>query len=176
MIPASIISFVVKEKQIAMKHQQLVSGVSLRAYWVSHFLTDFVRNLVPSFWSVAMIQAFGVASLTDWYGSACAIFFLFGWAIGPFCYLMSFLFEFEGTNIYRCRQRYVGHLLHQYGAGCDHPSGGVHPETDIEHSLGWCGHRMGDAYLPLLLLRPRRRRHLPSEGSPTVTITCYFLD
>jgi len=54
-IPASIIAFVVKEKQVCMKHQQLVSGVSLSAYWLSHFITDFLRNLIPSLWSIAMI-------------------------------------------------------------------------------------------------------------------------
>jgi ATP-binding cassette subfamily A (ABC1) protein 3 len=66
---------------------------------MSHFLTDFTRNLIPSLWSIAMIQAFGVSSMIDGgaYGAACAIFFLFGWSIGPFCYLFSFLFNFEGN-------------------------------------------------------------------------------
>ena len=31
------------------------------------------------------------------YGVSCGLFFLFSWAIGPFCYLFSFLFNFEGN-------------------------------------------------------------------------------
>lgn len=31
------------------------------------------------------------------YGVSCGLLLLFSWAIGPFCYLCSFLFNFEGN-------------------------------------------------------------------------------
>jgi ATP-binding cassette subfamily A (ABC1) protein 3 len=39
---ASIISFIVKERQDRSKHQQLVSGMRISAYWASNFLYDFL--------------------------------------------------------------------------------------------------------------------------------------
>ncbi|KAF1787653.1 P-loop containing nucleoside triphosphate hydrolase [Phytophthora cactorum] len=48
-LPASIVVFLVKEKQAEhnSKHQQLVSGVSLPAFWLSNYIWDFVMYAVP---------------------------------------------------------------------------------------------------------------------------------
>lgn len=32
-LPASYVIFVVKEREVKAKHQQIISGVSLSAYW-----------------------------------------------------------------------------------------------------------------------------------------------
>ena len=46
-----------------------------------------------------MIIAFSVSTLIDdgALGVSSGLFLLFGWSIGPFCYVLSFLFQFEGN-------------------------------------------------------------------------------
>ena len=39
-IPTSIISFVIHERETNVKHMQLTAGVSLSAYWVATFIVD----------------------------------------------------------------------------------------------------------------------------------------
>ena len=46
-IPSSIIVFILKEKQIQAKHQQIVSGVSITAYWLANYALDLIKYLIP---------------------------------------------------------------------------------------------------------------------------------
>lgn len=98
-IPASIISFIVKEREVNIKHQQLVSGVSVLAYWFSNWLLDIVKHVIPAVLSALMVLAFSISSMTEDgnYGAIWAFFFLYGWAIIPFSYLCSFMFKVPGS-------------------------------------------------------------------------------
>lgn len=95
-IPASVIAYIVKEREINIKHQQLVCGVSVKAYWFSNWLMDVGKHIIPSIICCLLILAFDVTTLIEGenYGLMWLLFFLYGWAIIPFCYLMSFLFKF----------------------------------------------------------------------------------
>jgi ATP-binding cassette subfamily A (ABC1) protein 3 len=42
LVPAGIISFIVQEREESLKHQQLISGVSLVAYWLSNGIVDIL--------------------------------------------------------------------------------------------------------------------------------------
>eukprot|EP00644_Phytophthora_capsici_P001766 jgi/Phyca11/533489/estExt2_fgenesh1_pg.C_PHYCAscaffold_140069 len=108
--PASIVTFLVKEKQSNhnSKHQQLVSGVSLGAFWLSNFIWDFVLYLIPCAAAILMIKGFGIDSMTG--SSACnscssetfpaviVLFLLFGLAICPFTYCLSYLFKEHASS------------------------------------------------------------------------------
>lgn len=100
-IPASIISFIVREREINIKHQQLVSGVSILAYWLSNWILDIVKHVVPSVLCSLMVIAFDInAMIKDGnYGAMWIFFFLYGWAIIPFSYLTSFLFKVPGNSM-----------------------------------------------------------------------------
>ena len=37
-VPAAFATFIVREREVKAKHQQLVSGVSIPAYWMSAWL------------------------------------------------------------------------------------------------------------------------------------------
>ncbi|EQC39078.1 hypothetical protein SDRG_03286 [Saprolegnia diclina VS20] len=102
--PASIVTFLVKEKQneCNSKHQQLVSGVSLPAFWLSNYCFDLLVYIVPFAAALIMIKAYGIQSLTGDDCAACAtntpqavflLFFFFGFAIAPFTYCMSYCFK-----------------------------------------------------------------------------------
>ncbi|TMW64055.1 hypothetical protein Poli38472_014172 [Pythium oligandrum] len=101
--PASIVVFLVKERESShnAKHQQLVSGVSLPAFWLSNYLWDMAIYMVPLVAAIILIQAFNIASLTGndcvsctsaTFPSVILLFLLFGLAICPFTYCMSYIF------------------------------------------------------------------------------------
>lgn len=45
-IPAYYASYIVKEREIGVKHQQLISGLSITAYWLSSFIFDVLTFLI----------------------------------------------------------------------------------------------------------------------------------
>ena len=42
-----MISFILKEREENLKHMQMVSGMSLTAYWVSNLLADVIKVYIP---------------------------------------------------------------------------------------------------------------------------------
>ena len=98
-IPATIIAFIVIEREKQIRHQQMVSGMSLLAYWVSNYVMNLVEHLIPAIFSCLLVKWFSVKAWTsdDSYGVVWSVFILFGFAVIPFVYLLSFLFKDYGT-------------------------------------------------------------------------------
>ncbi|KAF1329508.1 Abc transporter a family member 1, partial [Globisporangium splendens] len=108
--PASIVVFLVKERQAEhnAKHQQLVSGVSLSAFWLSNYIWDLMIYAVPFTAAIIMIKAFDISSMTgssdcqactsSTFPAVILLFFLFGLAICPFTYCMSYLFKDHASS------------------------------------------------------------------------------
>ncbi|GLD95409.1 hypothetical protein PINS_up004053 [Pythium insidiosum] len=101
--PAAIAVHLVREKvpEHNAKHQQLVSGVSLSAFWLSNWLWDLLAYGVPFVAALVLVQAFDVSTFTGRDCNSCEIpttfnavvllFALFGLAIAPFTYCLTFL-------------------------------------------------------------------------------------
>ena len=98
-IPGTIVAFIVKEREQQVKHQQLVSGVSLFAYWSSNYLINIIEHLIPAILSCLFIKFFNVKPwiVDDCYSVVWALFIFFGFAAIPFTYLLSFLFKDYGS-------------------------------------------------------------------------------
>ena len=47
LLPASAIGNIVQEREKGLKHMQVLSGLSLLAYWVSNLLFDLLKCLIP---------------------------------------------------------------------------------------------------------------------------------
>jgi ATP-binding cassette subfamily A (ABC1) protein 1 len=64
--PASIVVFLVKEKQVEhnSKHQQLVSGVSIPAFWLSNYIWDLFTYILPFAAAIILIKTFDVSAFT----------------------------------------------------------------------------------------------------------------
>ncbi|CAM9259808.1 unnamed protein product [Ectocarpus sp. 4 AP-2014] len=94
-VPAGWIMFIVREKDTKCKHQQIVSGVGLEAYWFSSFLWDFGSFLVPMTFAIVLFKGLGVDSLFDNGADAAFVllFILFGLSMVPYTYLGSFMFS-----------------------------------------------------------------------------------
>jgi len=58
LIPCVIISFIIKEREQQVKHMQMISGVSLPAYWLSNMISDIVKTYVPIFIILILTAAF----------------------------------------------------------------------------------------------------------------------
>jgi ATP-binding cassette subfamily A (ABC1) protein 3 len=96
-IPTGLITFIVKEREVNVKHQHLVSGVSVPAYWFSNYLWDLTKHMIPAIVCCLMVLWFNLKSLStndgDVYLTVWLLFILYGFAIAPFCYLTSFMFK-----------------------------------------------------------------------------------
>ena len=51
-VPATFVTFVVKEREVGAKHQQLVSGVGVLAYWLASYAFDALTYLLP--WALSV--------------------------------------------------------------------------------------------------------------------------
>ena len=98
-LPASYAIFVVRERETGSKHQQLISGVSLPAYWLATFSWDVVSYLIPSGLSIVMFVAFGVDAYTTGQGltATALLFLLYGPAVAGQTYCFSFVFKSHST-------------------------------------------------------------------------------
>jgi len=98
-IPASLITFIVKERSMNVKHQQMVSGVSLTGYWFSNYFVDLVKYLFPGIINSLIAMAFNPSALVAGpkLGALWAIFLLYGPAVISFVNLTSFLFKEYGS-------------------------------------------------------------------------------
>ena len=95
--PASYIGFVVKEKEVKSKYQQLVSGVSIPAYWLSTWIWDFGCYQITMWLMIIIICAdhtkTKLLSGRDALGPLIGLFILFGMSSTSFSYVMSFLYK-----------------------------------------------------------------------------------
>jgi ATP-binding cassette, subfamily A (ABC1), member 3 len=94
-IPAGVVLFIVKERENNSKHQQIVSGVSVYAYWLSNLLIDFCKYIIPGIWTGICISMFSINAFTedDRYGMVWSLIVVFGPSIMTFTYLTSFMFS-----------------------------------------------------------------------------------
>ncbi|KAL4454192.1 hypothetical protein ABPG74_012149 [Tetrahymena malaccensis] len=98
-IPASLITYIVRERQEHIKHQQIVSGVSLLAYWLSNFIVDLLKYLVPALISPFFVYAFDLTAVTENgnFKYFYILFIIYGPSMISFVYVCSFLHKDYGN-------------------------------------------------------------------------------
>jgi len=92
LIPCAMVSFVLKERTDSLKHMQMISGMSLPAYWLSNMIADIIKVYIPLILMILLSVVFGSN-----YPGVWVCFMVLPWAIVPFTYCMSFLFS-DDTN------------------------------------------------------------------------------
>jgi ABC-type multidrug transport system fused ATPase/permease subunit len=99
--PASVAIFVTKEREVSAKHQQLISGVSVQAYWLSNYAFDMLSFVVPAAGSILLTRAFGITQFTSTDASRLSafitVFALYGASVTPFTYIMTYFFKDHST-------------------------------------------------------------------------------
>lgn len=91
---SSFVIFLVKERASDAKHLQFVSGVEAFNFWFATLLWDFVNYIFPCLCIMAVFAAFQQEGLSTATGQGCLflIFFVYGWCVLPFMYILSFMF------------------------------------------------------------------------------------
>ncbi|CAO2642152.1 Phospholipid-transporting ATPase ABCA3 [Lemmus lemmus] len=89
----------VSERAVQAKHIQFVSGVRVATFWLSALLWDLISFLIPSLLLLVVFQAFDVQAFTrdNHLADLLLLLMLYGWAIIPLMYLMSFFFSAAST-------------------------------------------------------------------------------
>lgn len=87
LIPASIISYLVGEKESKLKLMQMISGMSLGAYWISNYIFDILKVLGTMVLAIGLMYAFGINQKDIW-----LMYLLFPFGVIPFTYAMSYIF------------------------------------------------------------------------------------
>uniref|UniRef100_A0A672ZSW2 ABC transporter domain-containing protein n=1 Tax=Sphaeramia orbicularis TaxID=375764 RepID=A0A672ZSW2_9TELE len=85
----------VTESSLKSKHVQQVSGVYLSNFWFSALLWDLVNFLLPCLLMLVVFKAFGVKAFVEenHLVDVLLLLLLYGWAVIPLMYLLSFLFS-----------------------------------------------------------------------------------
>jgi ATP-binding cassette subfamily A (ABC1) protein 3 len=78
-IPAGVILFIVKERENNAKHQQIVSGVSIFAYWFSNLLIDVIKYMIPGIFCALSVLIFNISAYRkdDIYGMVWTLVLLY---------------------------------------------------------------------------------------------------
>uniref|UniRef100_A0A672IQE2 ABC transporter domain-containing protein n=1 Tax=Salarias fasciatus TaxID=181472 RepID=A0A672IQE2_SALFA len=89
----------VTESSIKSKHVQNVSGVYLSNFWFSALVWDLINFLLPCLLMLVVFKAFGVKAFVEdnHLVDVLLLLLLYGWAVVPLMYLLSFLFSTAAT-------------------------------------------------------------------------------
>jgi len=88
LIPCVMVQFILNERELQLKHQQLLSGMSLAGYWTSNILFDIFMAYVPISLIIMLTFVFDKT-----YDGVWVLFLLYPPAVVPFTYVTSFLFS-----------------------------------------------------------------------------------
>lgn len=94
---SSIIFSIVKEREQKVKHQLIISGTYISAYWLGNFIYDYLLYLLVVLPAAVFCKIFNVISFTtgNAYLSTCLLFTGYGLTYIPFTYIIGFVFKDE---------------------------------------------------------------------------------
>ncbi|XP_076838178.1 phospholipid-transporting ATPase ABCA3 [Brachyhypopomus gauderio] len=89
----------VSERALKSMHVQRVSGVYLSNFWFSALLWDMINFLLPCLLMLVVFRAFAVKAFVEenHLVDVLLLLLLYGWAVIPLMYLLSFLFSSAAT-------------------------------------------------------------------------------
>lgn len=96
-------SLTVKERVTKAKHLQFVSGVHFVTFWLANGFWDFINFLIPCAGILMTFLCFKEDGFIsgEQQSRFILVFFLYGWAMLPLMYLLSFLFSIPATGFTR---------------------------------------------------------------------------
>ncbi|CAG9322388.1 unnamed protein product [Blepharisma stoltei] len=95
-VPAGIATYVVRERETSVKHQHMITGISLWAYWISNYIWDIVKYSAVYAVALFLIYIFQVDIFTDEtddFACIALLLGLFGISVILFTYATSFIFD-----------------------------------------------------------------------------------
>ncbi|CAK9289939.1 unnamed protein product [Gordionus sp. m RMFG-2023] len=100
-VPASCATYLVLEKVTHSKHLQMVSSVHPWSYWLANFTCDFISYVITMTLVVLLFVAFDEKFLIHFgsFQSFLLLLMLYGWAIIPYMYPLTWIFQNPGTGL-----------------------------------------------------------------------------
>jgi len=95
-LTSSFSEFIVREKQSKAWHQQLLNGISDRAYWISNWMYDYTTFMLYVVLVFAIAAAMQLQGIGENFGALMVISFVAGLAIASFIYFTTFFFTDAG--------------------------------------------------------------------------------
>ena len=100
-VASSFVLFLIRERATRAKHCQFVSGVHSATFWGATFCWDIVNYLVPCLCLLVTFAAFDIKAYVGdgrlW--DIFLLFALYGWAMLPFMYILSFIFTVPSSGL-----------------------------------------------------------------------------
>jgi hypothetical protein len=98
-VAPSIIVVLVKEREVGAKHQQMLGGASMFAYWISSYIWDFGVYMITFTVSMTLIRVSPTIDALhgDNFFAVCLLLLGYGVAMIPFTYCLSFAFKSHST-------------------------------------------------------------------------------
>lgn len=99
-LTSSFVLFLIRERASKAKHSQFISGVDFFVFWTSTLAWDLMNYIVPCIGMVIAYAAFGIDAFVGGgrWADILLLFVLYGWAVLPFMYLLSFIFTVPSTG------------------------------------------------------------------------------
>lgn len=93
-----MIVIITKERENNAKHQQIISGVGYFAYWMSNFIVDFIKWMIPSSYFYVMFYLLNYEFYTEESNGKMMLilFLLYGFNNILFVYVSSYFFKSIG--------------------------------------------------------------------------------
>jgi ATP-binding cassette, subfamily A (ABC1), member 3 len=92
----STIAFIIKERINHSKHQMVISGMNIKAYWAANFIFDFFLYMVVASLSIGAAVVLEVSSLiNNALLATWGLFILYGLCYVPFTYIVAFYLNEE---------------------------------------------------------------------------------
>ena len=97
---ASLIVFVIRERENRAKYHQILAGSNLFSYWLSNFIVDYLKYWIPMGFIFGSLYFFNFNFYTkEDRGLMCAcLFIIYGFNLILMGYLFSFLFRSVGKG------------------------------------------------------------------------------
>lgn len=100
-VASSFVLFLIREHATRAKHCQFVSGVHSLTFWGATFCWDVINYMVPCLCLLATFAAFDIEAYVGggrlW--DVLLLFALYGWAMLPFMYVLSFIFTVPSSGL-----------------------------------------------------------------------------
>jgi len=61
-----MVSNIVREKEDGLKNQMRISGMSLPAFWLGHYVSDCIFNAIPSIVIIILISVWDISAPKGW--------------------------------------------------------------------------------------------------------------
>ena len=100
-VTPAFLQFIVREREVKAKHQQLISGISIFAYWAANLAFDYATFILPATLTLITLKSFDAGALvsfeTDNVLAFIALLAAYGLSGAAFTYSISHIFSSPAT-------------------------------------------------------------------------------